>query len=257
VAHARAGGVTVMAATDHDTTAACAELRAAAAEQGIVAVTGIEITAVEEGRDVHILGYFIDPGHAELAAFLATQRGRRISRVEALAERLSALGLPVDVTAILAAARAHPNRSIGRPQVARAMVDAGHVVDTRAAFDQWLGEGLPAFVPRAGAAATAVIDVIHRAGGLASVAHPGKTRIDGRLASLKHAGLDALEVFHPDHDPATVARYSRLAADMDLLMTGGSDFHGDPSHGVMPGTVALPALHWQRLLDRRSAHGPA
>jgi 3',5'-nucleoside bisphosphate phosphatase len=255
VAHARAGGVTVMAATDHDTTAASAEVGAEAREHGIQTITGIEITAVEDGRDVHVLGYFIDPADAALSAFLATQRVRRIARVEAIAARLAELGVPVDVTAVIAAAREHPNRSVGRPQVARAMVAAGHVADTRAAFDLWLADGLPGFIPRDGAASEAVIAIIHRAGGVASVAHPGKTRIDSRLPSLRDAGLDALEVFHPDHDEAAVSRYLRLAEDMNLLITGGSDFHGDPAHGRSPGSVTLPLPLWERLLDRRPAHG--
>lgn len=255
VAHARAGGVTVMAATDHDTTAASAEVRAEAREHGIETITGIEVTAVESGRDVHVLGYFIDPADAALSAFLATQRARRIARVETIAMRLAELGVPVDVTDVLATARQHPSRSVGRPQVARAMVAAGHVADTRAAFDQWLAEGLPAFIPRDGAPPEEVIAIIHRAGGIASLAHPGKTRIDSRLLALKDAGLDALEVFHPDHDEAAASRYTRLAEDMNLLMTGGSDFHGDPAHGRSPGSVTLPLPHWERLLDRRPAHG--
>ena len=246
-----------MAVTDHDTTAASAEVQAVASEHGIEAITGIEITAVEDGRDIHVLGYFVNTGDAALAAFLAGQRTGRIARVEAIGVRLAELGVPVDIEAILARARREPNRSIGRPQVARAMVDAGHVIDTRAAFDRWLGEGRPGFVPRMGARAEAVIETIHRAGGVASMAHPGKTRIDARLVSLRDAGLDGLEAFHPDHEPATVARYSRLADDLGLLLTGGSDFHGDPAHGLTPGSVTLPAPHWERLLDRHHAHGSA
>ena len=244
-----------MAATDHDTVAACAEVQAVAAEHGIEAISGIEVTAVEDGRDVHILGYFVNTGDAALTAFLTAQRTARIVRVEAIGARLAQLGVPVDIEAILARARLEPNRSIGRPQVARAMVDAGHVIDTRAAFDQWLGEGRPGFVPRMGAGSEAVIQVIHRAGGVASIAHPGKTGIDARLVSLRDAGLDGLEAFHPDHDPAMVARYTRLADDLGLLLTGGSDCHGDPAHGLMPGSVTLPAPHWERLLARHHAHG--
>ena len=244
-----------MAVTDHDTTAAAAEVAAAAREHGIDAITGIEITAVDDRRDVHVLGYFVDTGDAALASFLATQRADRIARVEAMGARLAALGVPVNIDTIVARARREPHRSVGRPQVARAMVDAGHVIDTRAAFDRWLGEGQPGFVPRIGAAAEAVIEIIHRAGGLASVAHPGKTRIDARLAALAVAGLDALEAFHPDHDAGMVDRYTRLAADLGLLLTGGSDFHGDPAHGLMPGSVNLPDSHWQRLLDRHHARG--
>jgi len=246
-----------MAVTDHDTTAACAEVQAAAGEHGIEAIAGIEVTAVEDGRDIHILGYFVNTGDAALTAFLTAQRTARIARVEAIGARLAQLGVPVDIEAILARARLEPNRSVGRPQVARGMVDAGHVIDTRAAFDQWLGEGLPGFVPRMGAGSEAVIEIIHRAGGVASIAHPGKTRIDARLASLRDAGLDALEAFHPDHDPGTVARYTRLADDLGVLLTGGSDFHGDPAHGLTPGSVTLPAPHWERLLDRHHAHGSA
>jgi hypothetical protein len=134
------------------------------------------------------------------------------------------------------------------------MVAAGHVRDTREAFDRWLGRGLPAFVPRAGAATDSVIDVVHRAGGLASLAHPGQTNVDHRIASLRGAGLDALEAFHPDHDAALVNRYVTLAADLDMLLTGGSDFHGDPGHGLAPGSVTLPSEHWDRLSTTRRAH---
>jgi predicted metal-dependent phosphoesterase TrpH len=132
------------------------------------------------------------------------------------------------------------------------MIAAGHVADTREAFDKWLGRGGPAFVPRTGAGADTVIDVIHQAGGLASLAHPGKIHIDERIRSFKDAGLDALEAFHADHDAALTERYVGLARDLGLLLTGGSDFHGDPAHGREPGSVTLPAAEWDRL---RTAHG--
>src|SRR5437868_2658392 len=129
-----------MAATDHDTTAACAEVVAAAREHGIEAITGIEITAVENERDIHVLGYFVDPGNGHLAAFLARQRADRIARLEAIGTRLARLGVPVDVAAILERGRDQPGRALGRPQLARAMVEAGHVADTREAFDRFLIE---------------------------------------------------------------------------------------------------------------------
>lgn len=245
------GGVLVMAVTDHDTTAAVDEVRAAAREHGIEAISGIEITAVETGRDLHILGYFFDPRHAPLSAFLETQREARITRVEAIAARLAALGVPVNVAPLLEEARRASGRSIGRPQVARAMVDAGHVADTREAFDRWLGGGCPGFVPRTGARSEAVIDIIHRAGGIASLAHPGKIRVDPRIPDLRAAGLDALEAFHPDHDAALVDRYVAVARELGLLLTGGSDFHGDPGHGLAPGSVTLPAAEWDRLRESR------
>ncbi|HEY6360926.1 MAG TPA: PHP domain-containing protein [Vicinamibacterales bacterium] len=254
VEHAAAAGLHVMAVTDHDTTAAVPDVQALARTHGIDAISGIEITAIDAGRDVHVLGYFIDPAHHGLTAFLQRQREIRVARVEAIGRRLASLGVPIDLEGLLASARQQSGRSIGRPQVARAMVEAGHVASSREAFDRWLGQGLPGFVPRQGAGSEQVIAVIHDAGGLASIAHPGKSIADGRIASLRDQGLDALEAFHPDHDAARVVHYVALASTLGLLMTGGSDFHGDPSHGLPPGSVTLPAHEWQRLSASRYRH---
>ena len=254
VTRAAAARLAVMAVTDHDTTASVAEARGYAEAVGVALITGIEITAIDTGSDVHILGYFMDPGHAGLATFLSQQRDSRIARVEAIADRLAALGVPIDIKTLLIEAQTQSGRSVGRPQVARAMVIAGHVRDVREAFDRWLGEGLPAFIRREGAPSETVIDVIHQAGGIASVAHPGKSIPDERLSVLCNAGLDALEAFHPDHDGARTAHYVRLAAALGLLVTGGSDFHGDPDHGWAIGAVGLPPADWRRLSDARHRH---
>ena len=250
VEKASIAGLTVMAVTDHDTAAAVPDVRAAARDHGIETISGIEITAVENGRDVHVLGYFFDPQNVRLADFLASQRAARTARVEAIAARLASLGVPIDAATFVNQSSGG-SRSIGRPQIARAMVEAGHVADTREAFDRWLGFGCPAFVPRSGTAAETVIDIIHRAGGIASLAHPGKTRIDARLGPLKDAGLDALEAFHPDHDDDAVQRYVSIARQLGLCLTGGSDFHGDPAYGLTPGSVTLPAEEWARLVALR------
>ncbi len=244
---AAAAGVTAMAVTDHDTTSAVAEVQALARARGIDAISGIEITAVEAGRDVHILGYFIDQDNAQLAAFLSRQRAQRIARVEAVCDRLAQLGMPIDRRPMLAQARESGGRSIGRPQIARAMVAAGHVADTREAFDKWLAAGRPAFVPRPGAPPEEVITIVRGAGGLTSLAHPGQTAIDARIPAYCLAGLDAIEVYHPDHDTAATERYRQLASRLMVLITGGSDFHGDPSHGLDPGSVTLPGDAWLRF----------
>jgi hypothetical protein len=243
-----------MSVTDHDTTAAVEEVQTLARARGIDAISGIEITAIDAGRDVHVLGYFIDPRDNALSAFLASQRAARVARVEAIGHRLASLGVPIDLDSLLEEARQQSGRSIGRPQVARAMVQAGHVADTREAFDRWLGRGLPGFVPRQGADSERVIAIIHEARGLASIAHPGKSITDERLRVLRENGLDALEAFHPDHDGALVQHYVSLAAALGLLITGGSDFHGDPSHGSTLGAVTLPEPEWQRLSERRRHH---
>jgi predicted metal-dependent phosphoesterase TrpH len=254
VDRARGGGVTVMAVTDHDTVGAVADVRAYADACGILAIAGIEITAVDDERDVHMLGYFFDPTNAALEDFLAAQRVTRIDRVRAIGERLAALGMPVDLSPVFLEASMQSGRSIGRPKVARAMIDAGYVADMREAFDKWLGRGCPAFLPRAGALPADVIAIVHRAGGIVSLAHPGRTSIDTRIEALRAAGLDALEVHHSDHDAAAVDRYSRVARDLELLVTGGSDFHGDPAYGIEPGSTSLPHDEWERLFAARDRH---
>jgi len=243
-----------MAVTDHDTTAAIPEVQAYARERRIEALAGIEITAVQDGRDIHVLGYFLDPDAPDLIEFLQRQRSTRISRVRLIAERLADLGVPIDVQSLLDEAHQQPGCSIGRPQIARALQRAGHVANSREAFDRFLGNGGPAFVSRPGSSPEIVIGIIHGAGGLASLAHPGRTRIDPRVPALAAAGLDCLEVYHSDHDEMAIRTYYGMASELGLLMTGGSDFHGDPAHGVDPGAATLPAAEWQRLSEARHRH---
>lgn len=257
VGRAVAAGVTVMAATDHDTMAAVVEVHALARERGIEALPGIEITAVDDGRDVHMLGYFLRQDDPGLSTFLAEQREIRLARIRAIVDRLADLGVRIDIHALLAATTDRPGLSVGRPLVARALMEAGHVASISEAFDRFLAHGRAAFVSRPGAPPGEVIRLVHGAGGLVSLAHPGRTRIDGRIPELVQAGLDALEVYHSDHDGPTTERYRSLASRLGLLMTGGSDFHGDPTRGLEPGTAALPHEAWVRLCDARNRHaGP-
>jgi predicted metal-dependent phosphoesterase TrpH len=135
------------------------------------------------------------------------------------------------------------------------MIDAGYVATTREAFDRWLGRGCPAFVERPGVSPEEVIAIVHSAGGLVSLAHPGRTGIDDRISGLRAAGLDAIEVYHSDHDAGMVAAYLAMARHLDFMITGGSDFHGDPAHGITPGTSVLPESEWARLVGRRRTDG--
>ena len=245
----------MLAVTDHDTTDGIEDAQAEAARLGVSLVPGIEITAVARGRDVHMLGYFFDRSEPRMIEFLVAQRAARVNRISQIAVRLAELGMPVDVGPLLDEARSQTSKSIGRPRLARAMIDAGYVATTREAFDEWLGQGRPAFVERAGPSPTAVIEAVHGARGLASLAHPGRTRIDEQIPALRDAGLDAIEAYHSDHDAPTSTRYADLAGRLGLLVTGGSDFHGDPSHGVEPGTATLPEPAWRRLLDAHATDG--
>jgi predicted metal-dependent phosphoesterase TrpH len=145
-----------------------------------------------------------------------------------MAERLAAGGCPIDVAPILESAAR--GRSVGRPQIAAALVAAGHAATRDEAFDRFLQHGGPAYVPRRGAAPEDVVALVHACGGIASLAHPGLSRRDDRIATLARAGLDAIEVRHSDHDEPTEARYRALARELGLLVSGGSDYHGESSH---------------------------
>jgi len=251
VARAADRGVAILAVTDHDTVAGCGEAARACDQAGLRFVPGIEVTAVLEGADVHILGYFIDVQSPGLLGFLAEQRRRRIDRVREIVVRLAGLGIPLDVDAILAPSLAEGGRAAGRPWVAQALVAAGFTDSTNTAFDRWLARGRPAFVPRVGVGAPVVIEQIHRAGGVASLAHPGLTAIDERIPEFVDAGLDAIEAYHSRHDAAALTRYLAMAETLHVLVSGGSDFHGGDGHGpAAPGEVCLPHEAFDRLAAR-------
>ena len=227
VAHCAAAGLSVIAVTDHDSIDAVPAVESAARCSGLRVVPGIEITAVWQRKDVHVLGYFLDHRAPALIAFLTDQRQDRIRRARVIGRRLATMGVPIDIEAVIASAGGKP---VSRPAIAQALVDAGHVQNRQDAFEQYIGERSPAFSPRAGVTIENAIQIIKEAGGLASLAHPGLTGIDDIIAGLVSGGLDAIEVYHADHADADTSRYLALARRLDLGVTGGSDYHGDPSH---------------------------
>jgi hypothetical protein len=251
VSRASAAGVDVLSVTDHDTTAATALAAAECTKAGIEFVPGIEITAVVDGVDVHVLGYFIDPAAGGLAAFLAEQRQRRVERVRQMVKRLVALGIVLDADAILRPSESGQGKAAGRPWIARALVEAGHVANTSEAFEKYLKTGAPAFVPRVGPPPVEVFEQIHRANGVASLAHPGLLKRDDLVPAFVAGGLDAVEAHHSKHSPEDTGRYLELARRHHLAVSGGSDYHGDPSHDVGgPGSTALPQELFQGLKGR-------
>lgn len=252
VARSAAAGVTVLAVTDHDTVAGCDAAAAACKRAGLEFVTGIEITAIADGADVHVLGYFIDGQSPALQGFLAEQRRVRVERVRLVVDRLVAYGIVLDADAIVRPATANPSVTVGRPWIARALVAAGHVADSSEAFDKWLARGRPAFVPRMGARPEEVFDRIRAAGGVASLAHPVLVEHDEWIPGFAAAGLDAIEAYHTDQDEETTLRYLAIADRLGLAVSGGSDYHADPSHdGGGPGSVSLPREQFERLKARK------
>jgi predicted metal-dependent phosphoesterase TrpH len=251
VQRAWSAGVRTLSVTDHDTMAAVREVTTVGVSLGLEVVPGIEITAVLTERDVHVLGYFLDPENGILDEFLQDQRNDRRRRVEEMGTKLAALGKPIDVDQITGGSATRPGRALGRPLVAAALVKAGHVADIRQAFDELIGEGRPAYVARRGGTPSEVVKMIHEAGGIASLAHPGLLRNDALIPELVDSGLAAIEAYHSDHDSAITTHYLSLAAQYGLAVSGGSDYHGEVGHrrnGL--GIVGLPEEHYRVLKER-------
>jgi hypothetical protein len=242
-------GIRTMSVTDHDTVAGLPEAARAAASSGIAFVPGIEITAVHEGRDVHVLGYFIEADTPGFDTFLEEQRADRVRRLSAMVGRLAELGKPVNLDEVLVS---HPpGQALGRPLIAKALVKAGHAADTREAFDRLIGDRKPAFIARRGPTPAEVIAIIVRAGGLASLAHPGLLKRDDLIPGMIDAGLTAIEAFHSEHDAPTTERYLDFAARHGILVSGGSDYHGEKERRRTAfGTVGLPHNHFEMLKAR-------
>jgi 3',5'-nucleoside bisphosphate phosphatase len=246
-----AAGVSTLAVTDHDTLAGLDAASGVALALGLRFVRGIEITAVDGGRDVHVLGYFVDRPDDRFLEFLGDQRADRRRRASAMMGRLAEAGAPIDEDAVFGpGGRARAGDvAVGRPALGRALVAAGHVRDLNEAFDRYLGEGRPAFVARTGASPEDVVESLARIGAVASIAHPGKLGNDGLISRVSAAGLRALEVFHPDHDANDTARYAKLAAKFDLVPTGGSDYHGpDTDRARALGRIGPSEVDFDRLV---------
>lgn len=239
-------GLTIMAVTDHDTTAGLAEARTQAETRGIEVITGIELTSVHAGRDVHILGYFFDPMHPGLTTLLETQRALRVARLREIGVRLERVGVPLDVERIIHSDGERPGRSVGRPLLARALMERGYVASVQEAFDRFLAAGRPAFVPREGRGPADFVRAVHEAGGVVSFAHPGVTKQDALLEPLVAEGLDAIEVYHSDHAPEVRETYLQRARALGVLVSGGSDHHGDDERRPI-GHVSLPKEDFEAL----------
>ncbi len=238
--------IQVFSVTDHDTVDALPRVEALASAAGLILISGIELSAYWRKKEVHILGYFLDPEASSLLAFLRQMREDRRTRLQAMLSRLWALGLKVDRDEVMALTR---NGNVGRPHLARVLVQHRYVASTDEAFERYLAEDRPAYVPRQNVDVGDAIRVIHAAGGLASLAHPGLHDRDEAIPDLMAAGLDGIEVYHAKHSPGQTARYRKLAGRHHLLVTGGSDFHGGLGldHGPAPGTPCLPEPDYLRL----------
>ena len=246
---ARAAGVTHLAVTDHDTVDGLEEAERQAAAHGVVLVPGLELSALLNGREVHVLGHFVDRRHPGLAGMSARMRAERERRMQAMVERVRGLGFPIRMEHVQHLAG---NANLGRPHLARVFVELGFCADVREAFDRFLGDGKPAYVDRFRLTTAEAIRLIREAGGTATLAHPGVNRVERHeLEQLKAEGLSGLEVHHGDHQPELREKYLRLAAELELVPTAGSDFHGartSPNRRL--GTADTGAEPFRRLAAR-------
>lgn len=234
---ARKQQLEIIAITDHDTTDGIAEASIEASQTGVpFVIPGIELSAVDENTDVHMLGYFINTRDEHLQRKLEIFRADRITRAQAMLKKLADMGMPLLWERILeiAAGSAKKSGAIGRPHVARAMVEAGYVNSVSEAFHQYLNMGKPAYVARERLSPEAAIELIHSVGGVAVLAHPAKLPdYQAMITRLAAVGLDGVEVIHPSSNSNLRLNLRGLARQFSLVMTGGSDFHGVDDRGMI------------------------
>ena len=226
VAEAAALGLSGLAVTDHDTVEGVALALAAGKAWGVEVVPGVEINTEDRGIEIHILGYFIDLGSEILLERLAFLRRARHARMARMVELLRRLGVRVSLEDVLAVAG---NGVPARPHLARALVAGGWVASEEEAFERYLNQGRPAYVPRAKYAPAEAVALVRQAGGAPVLAHAGLVPGGAALGPLLRAGLCGIEAYHPGHDPGATEFCRRLAEHHGLVATGGSDYHG-PEH---------------------------
>lgn len=250
VGRAARAGLAAMALTDHDTLGGVPAAMAAGARLGVRVVGGCEFSVAAPWGEMHVLGYFLAPGIEVLEAFLTDCRADRARRGRAMVDRLHRLGIPVSHEDVLAEAE---GGAVGRPHVARALVEQGAVSDLNEAFTRYLGRGRPAYVEKPLPTLAQVAELVHAVGGLTVAAHLGDRGSEGQIRQFKEQGLDGLEVRHPSHDASVEARLTRIAGRLDLGISGGSDWHGDGEVGgthAPLGGIEVP-LEWLEKLEAR------
>ena len=237
-----------IAITDHDTIAGNDEAVATGVRLGIRVVCGCELSAYDGDFEVHLLALHISDPDA-IGPSLERFQNERVERGRSIVERLAKLGFPIPFEDVLAEAG---GGALGRPHIARVLIRAGFASDHRDVFDRLLGAGKPAYVPKPRLDVSDAIGIAHSAGALAVWAHPGRDGTRERLARLTGHGLDGVEVRHPGHTPADTVRLQRLATELDLVPSGGSDWHGATEGYRVIGNMHVPEA-WLELQDARLA----
>ncbi len=217
-------GLAAIAITDHDQVNGIAPAHAAAEGRGLEVIPGIELSTEHSGKDIHMLGYFVDVQNARLQEALATFQSVRVSRARQIVARLRQHGCDrvtfEDVEPLAETA------SIGRPHIAAVLIEKGYARDNTDAFERFIGEGCPCYVPKHKQSPFEAIDLIRSCGGAAVMAHPMRTQRDELIAAFAKAGMVGIEAWYSGSTPNETQFYERLAQKYGLIVTGGSDAHG-------------------------------
>jgi len=252
VVRAMAGlGFAVVSITDHDEVSGVAEAIEAGRACGVEVIPGVELSTELNDREVHILGYYIDRDASALGEVLAACRDHRQKRMDTMVEKLAAVGVPVDVEAVRALAG---EGAIGRPHLAQALVEAGHVRSVNEAFSRYLARGRPAYAPKWKLSPAEACALVRRIGGVPVLAHPVLLKDDTLVPTLIEAGVLGIEAYYSYCPVETTARYVRMAEAAGLLVTGGSDCHQEPGN-VLMGRVRLAYARVEALRARWEALG--
>ena len=259
VEHARGLGLRVIAITDHDSTEGVAEALAAARDGGLEVIPGIEVSTDVPKGEVHVLGYFVNTGCQELQSTLRLLRESRVGRARKMVSKLAALGMPLDYGRVREIAGAG---SVGRPHVAQALLEKGYVATLAEAFERYIGRNGPAYVERYKLTPAEAVGLVLRAGGLPGLAHPviigaaeplgGEYDLDSLLAELVGAGLVAMECYYTGYPPEVTDSLLAKAHALNLVPTGGSDYHGSNLVGPVLGGVDVPLSTVAELKARRA-----
>jgi predicted metal-dependent phosphoesterase TrpH len=239
------GGIAI---TDHDEVAGV-DVALEAAGSGFEVVPGVELSTSDGKCDIHILGYLIDTGSGELRKYLDLFREARRTRGIQMVERLKKMGVDIEVDAVLEKAG---GGSVGRPHIAAALVENGAVDSVETAFKKYIGFHSPAYVAKYQLKPSDAFRLIREAGGVGAMSHPGTTRRDDLITDFIAEGMRAIEVYHPKHSEGDIARYSRLAEKLGLVITGGSDSHGMRNEKLRIGAYTVPLDTVRQLKKARS-----
>jgi len=240
-------GLAAISLSDHDIVDGFVELEPAAREAGVEVISGVELSCENEGRDCHMLGYGVGVTNGPLQEMLKKFRDTRERRGVMMVEKLREFGVNLDMDAILAKVG---DGALGRPHIAEALLEGGHVSNIPEAFGRYIGEDCPAYVDKYKMTPTDAVDLIHESGGVALLAHPGHSA-EGAEAfeALLDLGLDGIEVHHPQHKPPVVKALLEVAERRKLLVSGGSDFHGFAGRENM-GEPRVPYVLFERIRER-------